>query len=77
MPIALDRMTKGSKGRIVEIVGGRNVALKLSAQGIVPGATVRKTSELRGGPVLLRVGGTQVAVGRGLARHVLVEVISA
>jgi ferrous iron transport protein A len=77
MPIALDRMTKGSRGRIVEVVGGRGVTLKLSAQGIVPGATVQKTSELRGGPVLLRVGGTQVAVGRGLARHVLVEVITA
>jgi ferrous iron transport protein A len=76
MPIALDRMAKGSRGRIVEVVGGRGVTLKLSAQGIVPGAVVEKTSELRGGPVLLKVGGTQVAVGRGLARHVLVEVVN-
>jgi len=77
MPVALDRMARGSRGRIVEVLGGRGVALKLSAQGIVPGATFVKTSELRGGPVVLRVGGTQVAVGRGLARHVLVEVITA
>ena len=75
MPVALHRMPKGSRGRIVEVIGGRAVALKLSAQGIVPGAVVVKSSELRGGPVLLRVGGTQVAVGRGLARHVFVEVI--
>ena len=49
--------------------------LKLSAQGIVPGMVVEKTGELRGGPVLLRVGRCQVAVGRGLARKVLVEVV--
>jgi ferrous iron transport protein A len=76
LPITLDRMKKGTRGRVVDVVGGHGAAAKLSAQGIAPGMVVEKTGELRGGPVLLRVGGAQVAVGRGLAKRVLVEVIS-
>jgi Fe2+ transport system protein FeoA len=37
---------------------------------------VVKTGELKGGPVLLKVGGAQVALGRGIAKRVVVEVIS-
>jgi ferrous iron transport protein A len=74
MPVTLDQMKKGSRGRIVSVVGGKGVALKLSAQGISPGMTVEKVSALRGGPVVLRVGRTQVAIGIGLAKKVLVEV---
>ena len=75
MPVTLDRMKKGTRGRVVNVLGGRGAVLKLSAQGIVPGMVVEKTGELRGGPVLMRVGGAQVALGRGLAKRVLVEVI--
>jgi ferrous iron transport protein A len=75
MPTTLDVMAKGSKGRVVNVVGGRGVILKLSAQGIVPGMVVEKVGHLRGGPVVLKVGRSQVAVGLGLARRVLVEVI--
>jgi ferrous iron transport protein A len=75
MPIALDKMKKGSKGKVVEVAGGRGVVMKLSAQGIVPGMTVEKVGHLRGGPVLLKVSRCQIAIGLGLARKVLVEVI--
>jgi ferrous iron transport protein A len=68
-------MAKGARGRVVNVVGGKGMVMKLSAQGIMPGMIVHKTGELRGGPVLLKIGGSQVAVGRGLARRVLVEVI--
>lgn len=76
MPVSLDRMKKGTRGRVVNVVGGHGVVTKLSAQGIVPGMVVEKTGELKGGPVLLRVGGAQVALGRGIAKRVLIEVIS-
>ena len=74
MPVTLDQMKKGSRGRIVSVLGGRGVAVKLSAQGLNPGMKVEKVSALRGGPVVVRVGRTQVALGLGLARKVLVEV---
>jgi ferrous iron transport protein A len=75
LPVTLDRMKKGARGRVVDVLGGRRAVLKLSAQGIVPGMVVEKTGELRGGPVLLKVGGAQFALGRGLAKRVLVEVV--
>jgi ferrous iron transport protein A len=76
LPVTLDRMKKGARGRVVDVLGGHGAVRKLSAQGIVPGMVVEKTGELRGGPVLLKVGGAQFALGRGLAKRVLVEVIS-
>jgi ferrous iron transport protein A len=76
LPVSLDRMKKGTRGRVLNVMGGHGVAAKLSAQGIMPGMIIEKTGELKGGPVLLRVGGAQVALGRGIAKRVLVEVIS-
>jgi ferrous iron transport protein A len=75
VPVTLDRMKKATRGRVVDVLGGRGAVLKLSAQGIVPGMIIEKTGELRGGPVLLRVGAAHVALGRGLAKRVVVEVI--
>jgi Fe2+ transport system protein FeoA len=72
--MTLERMKRGSKGKVTEVVGGRGVMLKLSAQGIMPGKVVEKVGHLRGGPVLLRVGRCQVAIGLDLARTVHVEV---
>ena len=75
MPTTLDKMSKGSKAKVIDVAGGRGAVVKLTAQGIVPGMIVEKVGQLRGGPVLLRVGRSHVAVGLGLARRVFVEVI--
>ena len=75
MSVTLDMMAKGARGTVVDVMGGHGAVGKLAAQGIVPGMLVEKTGELKGGPVLLRVGGAQVALGRGLAKRVLVEVV--
>jgi ferrous iron transport protein A len=75
--MTLERMKRGTKGKVTEVAGGRGVMLKLSAQGIIPGKVVEKVGHLRGGPVLVRVGQCQVAIGLGLARKVHVEVTDA
>lgn len=74
MPVTLVNMKRGTTGTVVSVVGGKGVALRLYAQGISPGMVVEKLSEMRGGPVVLRVGRSRVAIGRGLAAKVLVEV---
>jgi ferrous iron transport protein A len=76
MEVTLDKCVIGAKARVVAIAGGRGVVSKLSAQGIVPGAVVHKTAGLHGGPVVVRVGRSQVALGRGLAQKVVVEAVS-
>ena len=63
-------------GTTAQVVGiqGRGVALRLARMGIRPGARVRLVN--RGpfaGPLLVEVDGLRVAVGRGVARRILVQ----
>jgi len=47
---------------------------RLSRLGIVPGVEVKVVSRAPvGGPVLVEVNGARVALGRGVARKVVVE----
>ncbi len=47
---------------------------RLSRMGIVPGAEVKVVSKAPvGGPILVEVNGAQVALGRGVARKVVVR----
>ena len=72
--LSLAEARPGKIYRVVEIVGGRRVFQSLYDLGIVPGARVEvlNTSFLRG-PVRVRVAGSDVALGRGVAMKVLVE----
>jgi len=73
--IPLCDLTPGQEGRVRAVLGpGRGVRLRLGALGIRPGAVVRLISSGPGyGPVLLEVDGARVALGRGLARRILVS----
>lgn len=71
----LASLAPGQVGRVVAVHGGHGVALRLRRLGLRPGAVVRTVG--RGpwrGPVLVEVGGYRVALGRGLARRILVQV---
>jgi len=72
--LTLVEMETGQIGTVVEVLGGGRLARRLDGLGIRPGRKVRKTSAtLFRGPVMLRVGGTQVALGFGMAKKILVE----
>lgn len=62
--------------RIVDYRGGIGVGSKLRQLGLCPG---RKVKVLRyapmGGPVMVDIDGRSVALGRGIAGRVRVEVI--
>jgi ferrous iron transport protein A len=48
--------------------------MRLTAMGIRPGTKITKVSaQLMRGPVTISMGNTQVAVGFGMARHIIVE----
>ena len=61
---------------IVEYEGGKGVGFKLRQLGLCPGREVRvlRYAPL-GGPVMIDIGGRSVALGRGIADRVKVEVI--
>ena len=72
--ITLARLKKGQSGTVINIQGGRNLADRLSAIGIRPGKRITKVSSMfLSGPVTVQVGQTQVAVGHGMARKILLS----
>jgi len=68
-------MRTGQTGTVVGVLGGHGLIRRLDALGIRPGRKVTKlSSTLFRGPIILRVDNTQVAVGFGMARKIIVEV---
>jgi ferrous iron transport protein A len=73
--LTLAEMKTGQTGTVVGILGGHGLIRRLDALGIRPGKKVTKiSSTLFRGPVMLRVNNTQVAVGFGMAKKIIVEV---
>ena len=73
--IPLSQMEVGQSGIVIQIQGGHGLANRLSALGIRPGQRVTKVSSMfMRGPVTIQAGNTQVAIGFGMARRILVEI---
>ena len=72
----LDLLGCVNSGIVREIAGGRGVGRRLIAMGLRPGATVRLVcAQPARGPVVIEINGTtRLALGRGIARKVMVEV---
>jgi ferrous iron transport protein A len=71
----LTQMRKGEKGRVVKIEGGLGLLRKLEALGIRRELMVTKASaQIMRGPITLKAGNTEVAIGYGMAKRVFVEV---
>lgn len=73
--IPLMDMKAGEKGTVVEILGGRGIYNRLKAFGIRNGVSLTKVNRNSGrGPVVLQVGGSQTALGAGVAYKIIMEV---
>jgi ferrous iron transport protein A len=72
--MSLYDLTVGTEARIVELRGGHGFQSRLRALGLSEGQVVRKLSKVGwGGPVIVIVNRAQVALGRGMARRIMVE----
>jgi len=73
--LTLTEMRTGQTGTVVGVQGGHGLVRRLDALGIRPGKKVTKlSSTLFRGPIILRADNTQVAVGFGVARRIIVDV---
>lgn len=73
--IPLTDVESGETATVVEILGGMGMQNRLRALGIRNGVKVTKVSgAFARGPVILRIGGTQTALGFGISYRVIVEV---
>ncbi|BAD84904.1 iron(II) transport protein A [Thermococcus kodakarensis KOD1] len=73
MPLAF--VEEGRRAVIRGIAGGRGVIHRLAELGLSPGTEVVVVRNQMAGPMMVTVRGTQLALGRGLAMKIQVEVI--
>ena len=72
--VPLTLLKAGQSGKVVQVQGGMGLANRLSALGIRPGKRVTKLSSmLMRGPITVQIDGTQLAMGFGMARRVIIE----
>ena len=70
----LTELEQGVEGKIISVSGGRGLQRRLWALGFVEGQTIRKLSALAlGGPVVVLINRAQIAIGRGIAKRIVVS----
>lgn len=73
--MTLIELNSGQTGMIRHLHGGRGLVGRLAALGFTLGAPVTMVRNYGRGPIIVAVRGTQVALGRGEANHVLVTLL--
>lgn len=72
----LDRVPGAKPVEVLAVSGGQDANRRLAQLGILAGAKLRVLrSAPMGGPILVEVEGSTVALGRGLARKVSVRIL--
>ncbi|MBN2030523.1 ferrous iron transport protein A [bacterium] len=73
-PLTLDQIKKDKEVVVVEINGGWGVRQRLNQMGIHPNDRIQiKRSGAMGGPILIQIHGIEVAIGRGMAKKIVVK----
>lgn len=68
----LTMASKGETVRLESIHGGENLVHRLTALGLTPGVQLSVIQDT-GGPVILSVRDSRIALGRGMAHKVMVS----
>lgn len=63
----------GEQATVLELLGGRMLQARMAALGFTPGARLSILQNYGRGPMIVSIRSTQVALGRGEARKILVE----
>ncbi len=73
--IPLTHAPQGARVRILKVDAGRLFATRLYQMGLYPGSLAEVVINRGVGPITVRVMGVTIALGRGMAEKVLVEVL--
>jgi ferrous iron transport protein A len=70
----LNQARRGDRLEVVALEGGWGVRQRLNQIGVYEGEIlIVKRKALFGGPIVVEVNGTEMAIGRGMAGHVTVR----
>ncbi|ADI31937.1 FeoA family protein [Staphylothermus hellenicus] len=73
MQTTLDMLPVGARARIAGFTRGGGWMYRLYQMGFTPGAIIEVVANHGRGPIIVRIMGVEVAVGRGIARRILVQ----
>lgn len=75
--LSLD-LVKGGSRVVVKTIqsNGKGIVGRLYHMGILPGEKIEVISNKGHGPIIVKIKETEIALGRGLARRIFVEVIN-
>lgn len=73
--VTLDTLPTGAKAKIIGVTRPGGWVYRIYQMGITPGAVIEIVANYGRGPVIIRVMGVEVAIGRGIARRILVQPI--
>jgi ferrous iron transport protein A len=68
----LTDLSPGQEVTLIDIIGGRGIRSKLYSMGLIPGIKLTVLGN-RGGPIMIAVNDTRLALGFGMARKIMVE----
>jgi len=63
----------GERMRLVSLRGGQRMRRRLADLGLTVSMSLQIVQRSGRGPLIVAVKGTRLAIGRGLAHHILVE----
>ncbi|GAB6273517.1 MAG: hypothetical protein STSR0004_03800 [Peptococcaceae bacterium] len=71
----LTQLKQKEKGTVIAVAGGPGLKKRLETLGIRKGAEIAKVSaQVMRGPIIVQVVNTQVAIGFGMAKKIMIEV---
>jgi ferrous iron transport protein A len=74
--VDLTQLEEGESGVVVDIHGGYGLVRRLESLDIRVGKKVTKvSSQFMRGPITVRIDNSQVALGFGMARKIIVRVV--
>ena len=69
------QISPGASVRVISFDGGKNLSAKLTQFGIHPGDRLRLLRKAPlGGPLLVECNAREIALGRGVAEKIIVEI---
>lgn len=73
MHVRLSKLREGERGIVIDIQGGVGARQRLLGLGITPGTVVWVIKSSSSGPIIIGVGPSRVALGRGIADKIIVR----
>jgi Fe2+ transport system protein FeoA len=70
--VPLSLLGEGEEGIIHLISGGHKMVSRLASMGIISGTKIKVVRNI-GGPLIVTINGSRIAIGRGQARKIAVR----